>query len=1069
MRKNCTLFLILLLVNGILLAQQYPFSYYSVKEGLPASGITSLSQDSTGLTWIGTNDNGLCSYDGYSFQQYEEETESIGYNIHSICTDRDNNVWVASGKGVFVILYRQFTIVPLDSFKSFHVNKIYADGNGNTWILFKDKGLCRISGFNSKGVIYKFFTVTDGLKDNNVNDIGLDYMGRYWIATDKGLDILLPGEDKISHLKLYDLPPDKITTIVPGKKGEMWCGTSRSGALLIRYDSTFTDVKKQYDNFYYNDFEYTISGVTSLTVDKNGAAWIGTDDVGVVYIDPPFIKNLNNENGLGSNQVSGVIDDREGNIWIATQNAGLRVFKGWQFVHYDRNSGFSENQIRCITFGSDNSAWITGYYGLYKVQREMDRLRVLTASLPGELAMAKMNCIGLEGKNIYLGTENNGLIHFGAEDHTVYTMDNGLRSNKINAILIDNLKKVWLATDAGLSKLSDTSIRNVGGPKLAQSVVNTVVQDKAKQIWLGTNEGLVLFDTASPVFFDESSGLKHKRILSLLPGITGDIFIGTLGGGLYYLDKEKYTKGEKESIFLLANSEKLSSNNVYAMTWMNDSLLIVGTDRGFSKVSFKRVDDIRQTSLVDNYNERRGFINPEISMNSIARDADGNIWFGTKSGLTVYSPSKERTSPVKPLIYFTGISVNNKPFYSNSELFRLTGDEIGEKSQRFRYSENYVAFAVTGIFYSEDITYQYFLKGRDKTWSAPASVRVKDYSLNPGHYVFMVKAVSSSGVESEIVKYPFYIKPPFWRTWWFILLMIGFITMFIAWYIKFRERKLQQDKEKLERIVQERTEEILKQKDKIEEQKKSLTDSIMYAERIQSAVLTKPEIVKQYLKDYFILYMPRDIVSGDFYWFGEVDDTLVTVVADCTGHGVPGAFMSMLGITVLNEIVMERKITRPDEILNLTRDYVIQSLKQQAKESSQKDGMDMGVCTFEKKKKEIQFAGAYHPLWIVREGELLSYKADRMPVAIHVVMDKFSLQTFEYKKGDKLYIASDGFQDQFGGDDKEKYKSKRLKETLLATSHLSMVEQKEELLKEFHSWKGGNSQVDDVSLVGLEL
>ena len=474
--------------------------------------------------------------------------------------------------------------------------------------------------------------------------------------------------------------------------------------------------------------------------------------------------------------------------------------------------------------------------------------------------------------------------------------------------------------------------------------------------------------------------------------------------------------------------------------------------------------------IVDNYNERRGFINPEVSLNSIARDADGNIWFGTKSGLTFYSPSRERASVVRPLIHFTGINVNNKPIFKNTDLFRLTGSEIGEKSHRLSYSENYISFAITGIYYSEELSYQYYLKGLDKTWSAPGATRIKEYSkLNPGHYIFQVKAISSSGIESEVLSFPFNIKPPFWRTWWFITLMTLFLIFFISWYIKFRERKLQQDKEKLERIVQERTEEILAQKNKIEEQKKSLTDSIMYAERIQSAILTKPEIIKQYLKDYFVLYMPRDIVSGDFYWFGEVDDKLVTVVADCTGHGVPGAFMSMLGITVLNEIVMERKITQPDEILNLTRDYVIQSLKQQKKESSSKDGMDMGVCCFDRNNTKMQFAGAYHPLWIVRDGELLSYKADRMPVAIHVVMNKFSLQTIEFKKGDKLYIASDGFQDQFGGDDKEKYKSKRLKELLLTTSKLSMEEQKEALLKEFHSWKGGNSQVDDVSLVGLEL
>ena len=1067
MKKIKTLSLILLLVDGLLVAQQYPFSYYSVKEGLPASGITTLTQDSTGLTWIGTNDNGLCSYDGYKFKQYEKETESIGYNIYSICTDNQNNVWIASAKGVHVITYKNFNVVPLDTFKSCQVNKIFADNQDNTWLLFKDKGLCRISGFNGRDIGYTFFSKDDGLIDNNVNGIARDNYGRYWIATDKGLDILTPEDDKIKHLNIYGFPPDKVSVIAPGKEGQMWCGTSRSGAFLIQYDSTLTDVRKQYDKFYYNDFEYAITSITSLTVDKNGAAWIGTDDVGVVYIDPPFIKNLNNENGLGSNQVSGVLEDREGNIWISTQNAGIRVFKGWHFVHYDRNSGFSENQIRCITFGADNSAWITGYYGLYKVRRDMDRLQVLTATLPGELAMAKTNCIGLEGPNVYLGTENNGLVHFGAEDHTVYTMENGLRSNKINSIMINDLKEVWMATDAGVSVLSDTSIRNVGGPKLAQSTVNAIIQDPSNNIWLGTNEGLVLFDTANPIYFDESAGLKHKRVLSLLSDPSGNIFIGTLGGGLYYLDKKKYESDEEVAIFLLANSQQLPSNNVYAMVMLNDSVLIAGTDRGFSKINIETPDDILEAVMVDNYNERRGFINPEVSLNSVARDADGNIWFGTKSGLTFYSPSRERASIVKPLIHFTGINVNNKPIFKNTDLFRLTGSEISEKSKRLNYSENYIAFAVTGVCYSEELSYQYYLKGWDKIWSSPTTIRNKEYSnLNSGHYVFQVKAISTSGIESEILSYPFHIKPPFWRTWWFIALMTLFLISFIRWYIRFRERKLQQDKEKLEKIVQERTEEILAQKNKIEEQKKSLTDSIMYAERIQSAILTKPEVVKQYMKDYFILYMPRDIVSGDFYWFQNAGSRQFMAAVDCTGHGVPGAFMSIIGFNTLTKIVKEYGIYKPSEILDKLNKEVITTLHTRKEEfDNVKDGMDLALVCYDTENNQLEYSGAFNPLLLIRKGELIETKADRVAIA-HDVNTVFTNHVFEIEPKDSIYMSSDGYADQFGGENHKKFKAAQLKRILIEIQDKPMAEQKNILEKIHTDWKGCYEQIDDILVMG---
>jgi len=200
----------------------------------------------------------------------------------------------------------------------------------------------------------------------------------------------------------------------------------------------------------------------------------------------------------------------------------------------------------------------------------------------------------------------------------------------------------------------------------------------------------------------------------------------------------------------------------------------------------------------------------------------------------------------------------------------------------------------------------------------------------------------------------------------------------------------------------------------------------MYAKRIQAALIPSLELFSDRL-EHFVLYKPLAIVSGDFYWVSSKDNMHVIIAADCTGHGVPGAFMSMLGVTLLNEIVNEKNILMPDQILNRMRDEVIKSLKQVADEESVKDGMDAAVCTIDFSNNTLWYAGANNPLYLIRGNELLHYRADKMPVAIHYKMQPFTLNRIDLQKGDAFYIFSDGYADQFGGPEQKKYMSGKLK------------------------------------------
>ncbi|MGW8316648.1 MAG: YfiR/HmsC family protein [Bacteroidales bacterium] len=255
------------------------------------------------------------------------------------------------------------------------------------------------------------------------------------------------------------------------------------------------------------------------------------------------------------------------------------------------------------------------------------------------------------------------------------------------------------------------------------------------------------------------------------------------------------------------------------------------------------------------------------------------------------------------------------------------------------------------------------------------------------------------------------------------------------------------------------------QRDQIAYQKKHITDSINYARKIQAAILPSMELFTDKL-DHFVLFRPRDIVSGDFYWVEEVDRQIIIIAADCTGHGVPGAFMSMLGVSLLNEIVLTEKIVRPDLILNTLRTKVIEALKQKG-ESRIMDGMEMAVCSLQQESGHLLFSGAVNPLYLISQGELRQAKADKMPVAIHEVMDPFSLHEIELKRGDTFYVFSDGFADQFGGAMQKKYMAKNLRKFLLSVQDHSMIEQGALLGAEFDQYRNGLEQVDDVLVIGV--
>jgi len=295
------------------------------------------------------------------------------------------------------------------------------------------------------------------------------------------------------------------------------------------------------------------------------------------------------------------------------------------------------------------------------------------------------------------------------------------------------------------------------------------------------------------------------------------------------------------------------------------------------------------------------------------------------------------------------------------------------------------------------------------------------------------------------------------------------LFLFIFGIQKISTYKLEQDKKKLEQIVQERTIEIQKQKDIIEEKNKDITDSIRYAERIQNTVLLPDKQIKELLPNSFILFKPKDIVSGDFYWMTEKNDKVFFIAADCTGHGVPGAFMSMICTTLLNEMINNKGMTKPNEIFHEVRKEIIRTLKQKGELDEQRDGMDAILCSWDKN-NTLEFAAAYNPLFLIRNGELLETKPDQQPIGFHTTeLKPFTNHEIKLQKGDTVYIFSDGYQDQFGGPKDKKFKKQKMKKLLLSIQNKNMAEQEEILNKTIEDWKGDIEQIDDILVIGVRF
>ncbi|MCZ2249884.1 MAG: SpoIIE family protein phosphatase, partial [Bacteroidia bacterium] len=567
-------------------------------------------------------------------------------------------------------------------------------------------------------------------------------------------------------------------------------------------------------------------------------------------------------------------------------------------------------------------------------------------------------------------------------------------------------------------------------------------------------------------------------------------------------------KYDGKSFTTFSDKEGLANITVFSLLEDQSGNLWFGTRFGISKLTPSKSIEIndkiksntltKQDIIFKNYTYAEGFLGIGVNAGKTMLQAkDGTIWIGAKDRLTAMHPENMLPDSIAPNIQLTTIELfneniawNNLENKKDSTLTLGNGVSVSDfnfdgltkwyslpENLSLAYNNNYLTFNFIGITMNQpkNVKYQYMLEGIDENWSVITNKSFASYGNLPhGSYTFKVKAMNSEGFWSAPYEYKFTIRPPWWKTWWAYSLYTLFAISMIFLIVWWNGRRLRARAVELKVKVNEATLEIKEQKHLIEKKHKEITDSINYAERIQRALLASKKLLDENLSDYFIMFKPKDVVSGDFYWAASTgsatQSNFLLCIADSTGHGVPGAIMSILNIAYLEKSVEVEKLSLPNEILNHTRTKIIETLKKDGSAEGGKDGMDGSLLSFDLKNNNLSCSSANNPVWIIRENKLIEIKGDRFPVGKHD-RDKepFTLHTFDLQKGDVVYALTDGFADQFGGERGKKFKYNQLQELLLSIAHEPMSAQNQKLNDVFENWKGNLEQVDDVTVVGIRV
>ncbi|MEA2043660.1 MAG: SpoIIE family protein phosphatase, partial [Bacteroidota bacterium] len=812
---------------------------------------------------------------------------------------------------------------------------------------------------------------------------------------------------------------------------------------------------------------------------------MGLYDNGIVYTDDKLNikKHISTTTGLQNNTIYSLFVDKHSNVWAGMSNGISIIHSNSPFSVYDNNFGLNGTTLSSVLF--NNHLYIGNSTGVYQMNWKNR---------------------GPERKNEFSAIENK----LGAfQIWQLENIDNQLVCSGTSGIFyIQNNKAEYIQENESVKsfiqlKYRPNTILTIGGNGLAtitrkdsiwgnfeavagfKKDFRDIIQYSRNTFWASDRKkGIIklsLTETLDSVNYKKSYGIKDglpDDIGNQVLIINNKLIVATAEGVYRYDDKNDIFIPDEFFGETLGKTVKVTelihdaNNNIWfkqkvpdpkipnKSNWILGLIKLLENDVEVEKTIFKKLKN---------------------NIHSINPITEHETLIGTEQGFVIYNNTKEN-----PLEYdFNAIIRHIEIVKNDSVIFGgcfsdTTGIPMLKQNPKripiLPYNYNDVRIYFSALFFEdpEQNKYKFILEGNDMQWSDWKTETKKEYSnLEPGQYTFRVIAKNLYNQESQEAVYTFEILPPYYRTVLaFIVYGILFI-LFIWGIVALSTHRVKKQKENLERIVEQRTQEIQKanielnnRNEVIKRKNLDITSSINYAKRIQEAMLPIKDQIKQSFDDSFILFKPRDIVSGDFYWFEEKNDKVVIAAVDCTGHGVPGAFMSLIGSEILTTIV-GKNIFDPKLILSKMNNYVVTALKQEA--TTNQDGMDMALCVVDKKTKTVEFAGAKNPLVYISNNEIHKIRGSRKGIGGYQEQAEFTSEVIEYQSPSYFYIFSDGFQDQFGGPKNRKFMIRKLRQLLFEIHKLPGKEQHQILDNAVENWKGIGQQTDDILLIGFKI
>ncbi len=894
--------------------------------------------------------------------------------------------------------------------------------------------------------------------------------------------------------------------------------------------------------------------------------------------------------------------EADGDLYAITKRDGLKKFNGKKFAAVNGGEWLVGQKVFFVDKIDERTILVySGSGGFYFINTLTGETEDFKVDNEQELIDARVyHGVRVSDRIWAFATLENGVYVIDHEGNVIghFTTENGLISNNVKYLFVDEDKGLWAATAKGISFIDISLPLAFYSTKQGLLGYPRDVGHFGNQTLIATGNGVYRYNANAKAF---------SETFERLPGYDGQVWeikafrgkiLAATSDGLFEVVNDRVSRVFPfNTVFQMLNSET-DSNLLYL--GLTDGLAICYIENGrlathqyfeFKDViqtmiegpgghllfvtrldssmviepsSFRPPYELKMKGIRLKADQLRGsersrfngsqllyrkeggirlskegkvistkfprldqrFLDPRFQLLSFAQDfQSGSIWCkGQVDGDYIFFEAYETDSSVYVPTYYPGVRISEKLFNTgqpkvvHGKLWLAGAEGIVtvnlERTQKFQKSFNLLIrnalYQDTSIYLNTNIKrrngrfqipynnnqlrfefcaqayqnpswnqYQVQLKGYENEWSHWSSDPFKEYANLPeGDYVFRVRARNIYHVICEEQQFKFTILPPWYRTWW-AYTCYGLVLAIFAFLInKLSTYRLRKAKISLEQKVLERTKIIDKEKRKLltltaelENKNKDITDSIVYAKRIQQSILPPLDQFDTIFTDSFVLYEPRDIVSGDFYWYTFTNDVCILAVGDCTGHGVPGAFMSMISSTLISQIVTKADINAPQDAMNILEKDLRATLTRGNDEGmDMNDGLDLSIMAYHTKTNWVQYAGAKRPMYHIRNGKLSIFDG-----SIHAIGGKmaegkeFTGHDLYVEKGDNLYIFSDGYADQFGGPKFKKFKIKRLQNMLIEISELPMREQKKILMDRFDEWRGEYEQVDDLLFVGIKV